>query len=521
MKWSLTFVATILGLALAAPALTQTPTDHLQCYKVADPTKLKGILDIDSPQLGLTTGCKISNAKLFCVPASKTVRETSGRVLPVGGQTLSDDRVCYKIKCPKPFPPDQEVTDQFGNRVLGKLKPTIICTPAVKGPPPSTTTTTTLPRCRDATDCPPGTNCVAFGVRGDAFAEFAAEYRSLCLPWTGSAIPCAANAECPSGQRCAPYLAFVGGAQPVVVKGACQALPNRGGAPIGASCSTAAACASGNCLLNPLTGRGYCTDHCLGGDADCGAGSGTACRLVIFNSLDPSTPTDDLRAGLCVQTTVGSPCFAHPTCKSCTASSECAPPQGIECVIPIGATVGTCRDLLGRCVDPCRHDCTPAGGGCRMGTTCTAVSVDGRTAYVCLDAAGECVRGNLERVFVYEHGMCGDSEYPLGGGGPAAQQDLCYYFGRQTGTDLFVCGQGCMMGSNSCSPIAITLAGGCPTTTTLPSSIQTTCRTVYEFGSTESGNGVIGGKALSPTQCAPASAFVGNPPTTTTTTTMP
>lgn len=107
--------------------------DHLECYKIKDPLRLKGIVDLDSPQFGQDAGCKISKAKLFCVPASKTVRESNVETRLVTGEPQSDDRICYKIKCPPASPVDQETSDQFGTRVLSRVKPTMVYTPARKG----------------------------------------------------------------------------------------------------------------------------------------------------------------------------------------------------------------------------------------------------------------------------------------------------------------------------------------------------------------------------------------------------
>jgi hypothetical protein len=117
-------------------------TDHLKCYKMKDSLKLTGVLDIDSPQFGLDAGCTVSKAKLFCVPAEKSVVSATDRAtgdpitpLPFTTAPTPDDRVCYKVRCPVPAVPlpDQSITDQFGNRVVSKLKASLICTPAVKG----------------------------------------------------------------------------------------------------------------------------------------------------------------------------------------------------------------------------------------------------------------------------------------------------------------------------------------------------------------------------------------------------
>ncbi len=123
----------------AVPEVAQAQIDdHLKCYKVRDAQSLKGIVDITTLQFGLEPGCTISRTQFFCVPGTKHVQEAAvNRVpidpLPIVGPPAPGDRICYKISCPKPFPPDQEVTDQFGNRILSSLTPSLLCTPAVKG----------------------------------------------------------------------------------------------------------------------------------------------------------------------------------------------------------------------------------------------------------------------------------------------------------------------------------------------------------------------------------------------------
>ena len=109
-----------LGVALAvAPAAAQMP-DHLKCYKVKDPLKLAGTADLDTPQFGPDAGCRLSNTKLFCVPATKTNVTATDRAtgapitpMPFGGPDPGD-RICYKVKCATPLVLDQPVTDQFG-----------------------------------------------------------------------------------------------------------------------------------------------------------------------------------------------------------------------------------------------------------------------------------------------------------------------------------------------------------------------------------------------------------------------
>src|SRR5262245_57624763 len=139
----------VVALALAPPAVAQVP-DHLKCYKVRDPLLVSGTVDLDSPQFGVDPGCKIVRGipPLFCVPARKTVVEARDRAtgqpitpLPIAGPDPGD-RLCYKIKCEVPAPPDTQVTDQFGTRTVSGFRAKLLCTPAVKGGPPMTTTTT-------------------------------------------------------------------------------------------------------------------------------------------------------------------------------------------------------------------------------------------------------------------------------------------------------------------------------------------------------------------------------------------
>ena len=124
---------------IAGPAQAQID-DHLRCYKIKDTQKLKGTIDINTAQFGLAPGCRISKASLLCVPADKfnesvIHRETGDPVTPLPLSTLPapGDQLCYKVKCKDTPPPDTEVTDQFGTRLVTRFKERFLCTPAVKG----------------------------------------------------------------------------------------------------------------------------------------------------------------------------------------------------------------------------------------------------------------------------------------------------------------------------------------------------------------------------------------------------
>jgi hypothetical protein len=134
-------VATVLGLLAGTSAVAQVK-DHLQCYKVKDSIVLKGTVDLDDTLSGSLAGCKISAAKMFCTGSAKSNPQvfnitTPITVLPHTGIAIPDDqdRLCYKVSCPKLDPPEanQTVTDQFGQHALTKLKTGMVCTPTVIG----------------------------------------------------------------------------------------------------------------------------------------------------------------------------------------------------------------------------------------------------------------------------------------------------------------------------------------------------------------------------------------------------
>jgi hypothetical protein len=102
-----------------------------------DPLKLAASVDLNSPQFGVDQNCEVGKAKLFCVPARKTVHVPSVPS-PLEHMTGPDagDRICYQVKCKSPgSAPDTLAADQFGARKLKKLKARIVCTPAVKVKP--------------------------------------------------------------------------------------------------------------------------------------------------------------------------------------------------------------------------------------------------------------------------------------------------------------------------------------------------------------------------------------------------
>jgi hypothetical protein len=179
------FVTSVVAVGWAALAAAQVP-DHLQCYKVRDPLKLRGVVDLDTAQFGAETGCSVSRTSLFCVPARKAVvsaedRATGAVITPLEFWSPPEpgDLVCYKARCPRPFPADQQVTDQFGTRTLESLRPSLLCAPAVKGSAPDADQVHAFPAtgqtsCRDATGA--AIPCTGTGQDGDIQAGSTLSY---------------------------------------------------------------------------------------------------------------------------------------------------------------------------------------------------------------------------------------------------------------------------------------------------------------------------------------------------------
>lgn len=152
MKRAIPGIVALVAIALAVAGLAgaEDVPDHLQCYRVRDAElrALRGVVDLDAPSLGVAPGCTVGKAKLYCTPARQTVQPgtlVNGKAplteVPYHGSPADTDRICYRVKCPKPSgtAAAQDATDRFGTRRLVDLKTDMICTPAVGGtlPPPA------------------------------------------------------------------------------------------------------------------------------------------------------------------------------------------------------------------------------------------------------------------------------------------------------------------------------------------------------------------------------------------------
>ena len=178
-------------LLVGSGAAAQPVADHLKCYKVKDPLRLRGPkpswLQLDGTDFG-TDQCRITGLfRLYCVPSKAAVTQPIERKFsppggpyavftpsPWSGEPLVEDKLCYKIVCtntaPAPPNPSLQVADEFGTRTLSKLKPYLVCGPAVQGPgigtptpsvtgtPATATPTPTRTATRTATPTPTSTS---------------------------------------------------------------------------------------------------------------------------------------------------------------------------------------------------------------------------------------------------------------------------------------------------------------------------------------------------------------------------
>jgi len=195
-------VALVAAMAVATSALAQPASDHLACYLVKDSVR-KGPSTLTLTNAGVTQSCSIgSRAQLACLET-----QTSDIVpAPPGGGPAPGNVgnfLCYRLSCPKPFPPAAEMTDQFsGTRVVKFKAAQFLCAPATRSADSSVPTTTTLPqgpcdfdsdtrRCKGT--CGNGGHCSAVTSGG------ACECRTTAC---GDADSPECNGFCDAGQAC-------------------------------------------------------------------------------------------------------------------------------------------------------------------------------------------------------------------------------------------------------------------------------------------------------------------------------
>src|SRR6185436_13381815 len=104
----------IVGLALAVGVVgtaSAQVADHLQCFKTKDASiVLKGTVALNTALTGPLAPCKISKAAFYCsatVKSSPNVFNITVPIVPLAysGAAVTEDRICYKVACPKVDPP--------------------------------------------------------------------------------------------------------------------------------------------------------------------------------------------------------------------------------------------------------------------------------------------------------------------------------------------------------------------------------------------------------------------------------
>jgi hypothetical protein len=175
MKWLHAPLVALLGVVtLAVPAPAQT--GGVACYHVRDHARHRAFT-LTVTNAGVTQSCRVKvPARLGClgIQTSGVAPAPPGAPSPGAG----GDLLCYQIRCPRPFPPAAEKTDEFGGqRVIDFRRAQLLCVPTTNPPPttttspgtgvPSTTTTTVAPRSCEFNDgrcegtCGNGGHCSA------------------------------------------------------------------------------------------------------------------------------------------------------------------------------------------------------------------------------------------------------------------------------------------------------------------------------------------------------------------------
>jgi hypothetical protein len=194
------FAVFAISLSLSTVASAQT-FDHLKCYKMKDPhnfTALANLTPIQNPPFPVEPGCKIKVRGLeFCIPVDKAlVPGGNAPSAQVVGQPLTNDYICYNMRCPKPASaiPPVLVSDQFGSRTLQKFVARRICTPAIKGVPTTTTTSTTITTTTTTTTTLPTSPCSLDA--GGTCSGTCPNVNDVCLP-NATGVPCTCQQQGP------------------------------------------------------------------------------------------------------------------------------------------------------------------------------------------------------------------------------------------------------------------------------------------------------------------------------------
>ena len=132
MRFGIVFCATTLVLTLAGAASAQSSNDHMKCSRVTDRDGVSAVVDLETAQLGLDAGCKVkAKSRELCVPVAADVIGPVHESAAVTGENLADERLCYRIKCPKRSLPQVQVADRFGTRPVALGQARRFCTSVI------------------------------------------------------------------------------------------------------------------------------------------------------------------------------------------------------------------------------------------------------------------------------------------------------------------------------------------------------------------------------------------------------
>jgi hypothetical protein len=186
-------------------------TDNLECFSAKDlgyypfgnhflaTVDLAPPPDLDIAAFGAQPGCVIrGKARQICIPVSRTENPPTALREIGPTQSLSDARVCYKLKCPGNPTASAPLVDQFNLSPYGKLRASLLCVPAKPAP--------IYQSCTESVTAP---NCDGFTFQSnDACVDVGGTCETVNNGCGAHGAPPQCFGECPGGGTC---VAIVGG----------------------------------------------------------------------------------------------------------------------------------------------------------------------------------------------------------------------------------------------------------------------------------------------------------------------
>ena len=140
MRWIRAWSAALLGMAVSVSPVLAQSGGFTACYKVNDPAPRR-TFTMTVTNAGVTQTCKVrSPARAGCLGT----QVSSIVPAPPGGSSTgaARDVLCYRLRCPRPFPAAAQRDDELGGRRIVKFRRAmLLCAPTADDSSPSTTTT--------------------------------------------------------------------------------------------------------------------------------------------------------------------------------------------------------------------------------------------------------------------------------------------------------------------------------------------------------------------------------------------